>query len=187
MLPWTLTSGLTIVIPLFRTGNLVVIIPQSMKNEEAVLGKHKKWIYRNNKQIENAFKEALGNELNENMSLERFNLFVKEKVYEFSKNSPIKVNSITLKKMVSKWGSLSYKRNITINSHARYLPERLIEYIIYHETIHLLVKKHDNSFWKTVERKYSNYKEYEKDLFKYWFLLQQKLVSNRKANNMCHV
>jgi len=159
----------------FRTGKLTVVIPRNMKNEEDILEKHKMWIYRKNKHIKNALKEARGKELNENMSKERLKCFVRNKVSEFSEDINIKINSITLKKMVSKWGSLSARKNMTINSYTRYLPEKLIEYIIFHEMTHLLVKKHDNNFRKIVSGKYENYKEYEGDLFKYWFLLQHKL------------
>lgn len=74
--------------------------------------------------------------------------------------------------MISKWGSLSSKGNISINSYTRFLPEYLIEYIIYHEIIHFLERKHNSIFWKLIKNKYGNYKEYEKELYNYWFLIQ---------------
>ncbi|MCD6492562.1 MAG: M48 family metallopeptidase [Archaeoglobaceae archaeon] len=160
----------------FKTGNLILVLPEKMKDEKTVLEKHKAWIYRKSRQIERALREAHCKELNENMSMEKFKYFVRKKVAEFSKSIGVEVNNIMLRKMVSKWGSLSFRRNITINSYARYLPDRLIEYIIYHEIAHLLIKKHNNNFWKIIESKYANYKEYEKDLFKYWFLLQHKIL-----------
>jgi hypothetical protein len=75
--------------------------------------------------------------------------------------------------MVSKWASMSDRRNLTINSYVKYLPAKLIEYIIFHELSHLHAKKHDSYFWNIVKSKYKNHNQYEADLFQYWFLLQK--------------
>jgi len=156
----------------FRTGNLLVVLPRGVENEKHILEKHKKWIFKNYNEIDEAIKKAEYKELNRRISLEEFKEFVNEKVEKFSGELKAKVNKITIRKMISKWGSLSSKGNISINSYVRFLPEYLIEYIIYHEMIHFLERKHNAIFWKLIKNKYENYKEYKKELYSYWFLIQ---------------
>ena len=76
--------------------------------------------------------------------------------------------------MKTKWASCSKKRNLTINTLMKFLPDYLIEYIIFHEIAHLKERKHNENFWKIVSRKFKNYEEMEKELFIYWFLIWKK-------------
>jgi predicted metal-dependent hydrolase len=73
--------------------------------------------------------------------------------------------------MKTKWASCSTKKNLTINRLMRYLPEHLLEYIIFHEIVHLFEKQHNDRFWEIVAGEYPAYEEIEKDLFVYWFRL----------------
>ncbi|MBU4075475.1 MAG: M48 family metallopeptidase, partial [Euryarchaeota archaeon] len=75
----------------------------------------------------------------------------------------------------SKWGSCSPNKNLTINTLLKYLPENLIEYVIFHEMVHLIERKHNKLFWKFIAIKFDNYEEKEKELFEYWFLIQKKI------------
>lgn len=161
----------------FRTGNLLVVLPRGIKDEQHILEKHKKWIFKNYDEISKAIDKAKYKELIREINLAKLKEFVSEKVGKFSNELKVNVNKIILRKMISKWGSLSSKSNITINSYVRFLPEYLIEYIIYHEILHCLEKKHNTKFWKLIEDRFKNYKEYESDLFSYWFLIQRELMS----------
>ena len=53
---------------------------------------------------------------------------------------------ITLRDMQRKWGSCSSKDNITLNTALRFLPRRLVEYVVVHELVHLLVFNHGPEF-----------------------------------------
>lgn len=57
----------------------------------------------------------------------------------------------------------------------RFLPESFIEYVVFHETAHLLERKHNDKFWKLLESGYGDYGDKEKGLFAYWFLVQEQL------------
>ncbi|MBU3965756.1 MAG: M48 family metallopeptidase [Euryarchaeota archaeon] len=81
--------------------------------------------------------------------------------------------------MKSKWGSCSPKKNLTINTLLKYLPEEIIEYVIFHEMAHLIERKHNEKFWKIISNKFQNYEENEKELFEYWFLIRT-VVNNNK-------
>ena len=158
-----------------RTGQLVLILPKDTKNEQYILRKHKRWIFKKKEQIKKALENSSGKKLNRRIDRNKLKNFAKQKANLFSDRLDVEVNKIFVRRMKSKWASLSSKRNITINSYARFLPEKLIEYIIFHEVSHILVKKHNEKFWKLIEGRYANYEKYEDELFKYWFLLQEKM------------
>jgi len=42
--------------------------------------------------------------------------------------------------MKTKWASYSQKGNLTINALLKYLPERLVRYVVFHEMIHSIEK-----------------------------------------------
>jgi len=89
------------------------------------------------------------------------------------------INKIFFRMMKTKWASCSKKRNLTINKLMKYLPEKLLKYIVFHEIAHLKQKKHNDIFWEIISRKFNNYEDLEKELFIYWF----KLVSDDSSIN----
>lgn len=74
--------------------------------------------------------------------------------------------------MKTKWGSYSKKGNLTINTLLKYLPDKLIEYIIFHEMAHSIERKHNERFWNIINKKFKDYETKEKNLLVYWFLVQ---------------
>ncbi|MEM4886490.1 MAG: M48 family metallopeptidase, partial [Desulfurococcaceae archaeon] len=74
---------------------------------------------------------------------------------------------IVVRDMSRKWASLSERGMLTINKLARYLPDALVRYIIYHEICHLLEKKHNKRYWSCVEKTIPNYEELEYKLRAY--------------------
>lgn len=83
------------------------------------------------------------------------------------------VNNIYFRKMRTKWASCSPKRNLIINTVMKYLPEYLIEYVIFHEIAHIIEKRHNEKFWSIISKRFNNYRDLEKDLFGYWFLIHR--------------
>jgi len=159
----------------FKTGELLVVLPKKIKNEQEIINKHKKWIYDKYSKIEQFLSNIDNIRLNEKLLNGKFREYINKSVEKNSKILGVKVNKILIRKMRTKWGSMSSNRNMTINSHMRLLPKRLIDYIVYHELVHLIEKKHNDSFWNIIRKRYKNYSKYENELFKYWFLIQQKM------------
>ena len=77
------------------------------------------------------------------------------------------VNKVFVKAQKSKWGSCSGKRNINLNWHLIFLPPALIEYLIIHELMHLREMNHSPAYWNWVKRYYPAYKEAQKALHSY--------------------
>jgi predicted metal-dependent hydrolase len=56
------------------------------------------------------------------------------------------------------------------------LPNNIIEYIIYHEIAHSIERKHNEKFWKLINKKFPDYETKEKDLLTYWFTIQKTII-----------
>ncbi len=171
----------------FKTGNLVLILPKGNRNAEEIIRKHEKWIYNKSILIKKALKDSKDKKLNLEKRNGELKKVVNYLVGVFSKEFRGKINKIFIRKMKSKWGSLSAKRNITMNALVKYLPEWLIRYIVFHEIVHLIERKHNGKFWRIIEKRYKNYAKYELYLLKYWFVIQKKMeLGYGRTGSTCH-
>jgi len=153
----------------FKTGTLKLILPFG-RNPKNLIDKHRNWIIKKQKFINGCLKESRGKKIVNRTCIE-----FKDLVYNFSKNIStrleVEINKIFFRKMRTKWASCSAKRNLTINTLMKYLPKKLIEYIMYHEFTHLIEKRHNDRFWELISKRFKNYKDLERSLFTYWFFL----------------
>lgn len=159
----------------FKTGSLVLVLPKNSKNEDEIIDKHKDWIYKKNAIIKSALQDLKKKNLNMKRTDKDLRNILNCQIKNYSHSLRVHINKAFLRKMKSKWGSLSQRRNLTINTIVKYLPIWLIKYIVFHEMVHLLEKKHNERFWKIISNHYKNYQRYETYLLKYWFLIQKKL------------
>jgi hypothetical protein len=163
----------------FKTGKLLVVLPKDHKNYGDLIEKHKSWIFRRNSEIKAALEKAQKKKLDLKRTDEEFRKLIISIVEDISSDLKININNLYFRRMKSKWGSCSSKKNLTINTLLKYLPEEIIEYVIFHEMVHLIERKHNEKFWKIISNKFKNYGENEKELFEYWFLIQE-VVNNNK-------
>ena len=159
----------------FKTKELVLILPKNCRDPESIIEKHKAWIYNKMSLINDSMNEAKKKTLDLKRTDKEFRDMVKHYVENVSKGLDIQINNIFFRNMKSKWGSCSSKKNLTINTHLKYLPENLIEYVIYHEMIHLIERKHNNHFWNMISQKFPEYQKMEQELFSYSFSIQKVL------------
>jgi predicted metal-dependent hydrolase len=75
-------------------------------------------------------------------------------------------NQLKLKKMTSRWGSLSHKKNMNINWLLAFAPKDVLEYVVVHELCHLTHMNHSKRFWDLVEANFPSYKSTEQWLKK---------------------
>lgn len=157
----------------FKTGVLQVIVPREHIDVEELIDRHRNWIYRTATLIHDALSESHKRALHLARTDEQFRDLVSSYVNIFSEILRVYPNKITFRRMKSRWGSCSgYKRNITINTHLRYLPNHTIGYVVLHELTHLLEGRHNQGFWQKISRIYPDYKDVKKELLMYWYLLQ---------------
>ncbi len=158
----------------FKTGNLQVILPKNYKKEKELIKKHGEWIQKKQKAIQKALKQAKTKQLNQTRTIPQLKALVNQRVQQYQTELNTKINKTFYRKMKTKWASLSQKRNLTINTLAKHLPENLIAYIIYHELTHAKHgRKHNQNFWNQINQKHPNNQNLEKSLLTYWFLLQK--------------
>lgn len=159
----------------FKTGSLILILPKTYENPERLVKKHEKWIYRRASLIKNSIENSKQKKLN----LNRNDIELKDHIHflikEFSKELSVEPNNIHFRLMKTKWGSCTVKCNLSFNLLLKYLPENLINYIVYHELVHLIERNHNNMFWYIISKKFADYKILEEDLMNYWFLIQSEV------------
>lgn len=157
----------------FRTGTLLVVLPHG-QDEKRVMNKHRQWIDRKNQFIQDAITASASITL-ESRTREEFRILVLEIIRMYSHDLRQTPHRLFVRKMCTKWASCSKKGNLTINVLGRNLPDELVEYIVFHEMVHLTHPNHDAQFWKYIRKKFSNATEIERNLCTYWFQIQRTL------------
>ncbi len=79
-------------------------------------------------------------------------------VYGFS------YNKILIRDQKTRWGSCSWKKNLSFNYRIIFLPLKYVDYIITHELCHLQEFNHSSRFWELVEKTIPKYREIKKKL-----------------------
>ncbi len=113
-------------------------------------------------------------ELVSNRSTEDFREFVHKLVSDNEEELGVKAQRVGFRKMRTKWGSCSSRGNLNFNSHMSHLPDRIIEYIVFHEMVHLIELNHSQRFWNKIKRKFPEHKQYDSMLAVYWSLIQDQ-------------
>jgi predicted metal-dependent hydrolase len=167
----------------YKTGNLLLILPKDY-DKTAILDKHRRWIMHKEQIIKQALETAEERTLNLDRTDEELRQFVNSTIKKIEKETHININKVFFRRMRTKWGSYSSKSNLTINTLLKYLPEELIDYIIFHELAHSQERKHNERFWQIISRKFKDYQTKEKDLLVYWFLVQKMTQPTNKMTTV---
>jgi predicted metal-dependent hydrolase len=93
---------------------------------------------------------------------ERVNYFISK--YKFNFNPTI--NQISIKKMISKWGSCSIQHNLNFNLNLIEKRIEIIDYVVVHELTHTINFNHSKDFWNNVNKIIPNYLELKNELKK---------------------
>jgi predicted metal-dependent hydrolase len=155
-----------------KTGSLLLVLPKEYHDEPGLLEKHRRWVDNRTAQIQTALNESHRKKL-AGRTEQEFRKTTGALVDRYDVTG--RVNSIIYRRMKSKWASYSSHHNLTLNTLMRYLPNRLIEYIVFHELVHSKEKRHNAKFWALVEMKYKDHTRLEHELMVYWFLVQKKM------------
>ncbi len=162
-----------------KQGKLLLILPKQNKEPlEEIIHKKDKWIYnkivRYNKEYEELY------EVTKNLHLVQRTLpelkeLVNVYVEKYEKILNVKVNRLQYRDTVYKWGSCSYLRNITLSKNLRFIPDRLVEYIVYHELTHIIVLAHNDKFFEIIKKEFPNYTLCDEKLKHYNFLIENEM------------
>jgi len=155
----------------FLTGVLHLILPPGMKPEE-ILSKKEQWIRRKYQLIQNSLVKAKELPM-ENRSRNELKELVLAYVAEAERLFGVKVRKVRVRKMRTKWGSCSNRGTVTINVLARFLPDDLLKYLVFHEVNHMRHWRHDRFFWKSLRKVFGDVNKFEEQLTFYWFRLME--------------
>ncbi len=165
----------------FKSRDLVVILPRGYRKEKELLIRHQKWIFQKSAFIARVLKKSKELHLDFSTDLSEF----KEKssciIEEYAEELKVKIAKITFRKMKSKWGSCRGDGHITVNSLLRLLPEKLVRYILFHEVLHRVERRHNQKFYGIIKSKFGDIKAMEENLLAYWFLLEKHFFKGGEA------
>ncbi|MFB6144665.1 MAG: M48 family metallopeptidase [Candidatus Nanohaloarchaea archaeon] len=87
---------------------------------------------------------------------------IEKKISHYSGQISQDYDKIFIRDQQTKWGSCSTKGNLNFNWRLVLGPEKVLEYVVVHELVHLEIKSHNENFWKRVRELYPEYKEANK-------------------------
>lgn len=101
---------------------------------------------------------------------------VEHKIDLYNKHYRCDLNDIKIKKMKSRWGSCSRKKNLNFNAKLIYLPDDLIDYVIVHELCHLIEFNHSRSFWNLVAQTVPDHRKMRAELRKAGTAMRERML-----------
>ena len=160
----------------FKINRLQLILPLGYKDENMLIQKYRKWIYKKAILVDELTQVGEKLFLNHSINLARFKREVREMIRLYVEELHLRVPQVNFRKMRARWGSCDCRGTITINTYLRFLPELYIRYITYHEVVHLKYYLHGKRFNGVVKRKFPECKNIEKLLCVYGIMLRKHLV-----------
>ena len=73
-----------------------------------------------------------------------------------SRSHKLGYRNLKIRKLTSRWGSCSSKKDISLSFYLIQLPWELVDYVILHELAHTVIPNHSRRFWDFMERKQPN-------------------------------
>ena len=90
-----------------------------------------------------------------------------ERLASLASKHSFRYKSVRIKKLVSRWGSCSNDRVITLNYFLMQLPWHLIDYVLIHELVHTKHLNHSLDFWLEFDKVYPEAKITRRQLKEY--------------------
>ena len=87
--------------------------------------------------------------------------YIPKRVKYYAEKENFVYNKITIKNLVSRWGSCSTKGNLNFNCLLMLMPDYVSDYIVVHELCHLREMNHSEKFWAEVEKIMPDYQRAE--------------------------
>jgi predicted metal-dependent hydrolase len=90
----------------------------------------------------------------------------KRRVFDWAKKLDVKIHSIAVRPMRTKWASCSTAGNLNFNSELLSCDQEVADYVIVHELLHFFVPNH-GKLWKSLMRAHlGNYEQVQNRLQK---------------------
>ncbi len=122
----------------FRNGKLVVHIPKDYsksKRERTVKRLLEQWYH------------------------ERALVKLQEKTHRLARKVGVKPKSMTIKPYKGRWGGCNSKQELFFNWKIIIAPNRIVDYVVTHELVHLIHHDHSKSYWKRLKSVFPDYED----------------------------
>jgi len=159
-------------INIYHDGLVVITLPKNLLNisVQDLISQKSSWIFRK-------LDFLLSLQVNPDISVDSVEHFsskkleakdvISKRVDELASMYGFEFEKIRIKKLKTRWGSCSSKKNLNFNYKILFLPEDIRDYIIVHELCHLRQMNHSKKFWQEVENIIPDYKIKIETLKKY--------------------
>ena len=98
--------------------------------------------------------------------------YIVPRVDELAAEFGFDYNRVTIKNIVSRWGSCSTKKNLNFSLHLMRLEDRFIDYVILHELCHTVHMNHGAGFWRLLSEVCPGAREIDREMrpfsLRYW-------------------
>ena len=84
--------------------------------------------------------------------------------HDWASRLGVTVTRVQIRRMRSKWGSISSAGTLTLANDLTRLPRKLVDYILCHELLHLKVPNHNRDYHLFLSRHIPDWKEREQEL-----------------------
>ncbi len=151
-------------------GDVSVSVPRGIDVERAIdfVVDKEEWINKTLKKL-NRIKQK--NILNKKklISKESASHIIETRVKYLANSYDFKYEKISIKSQKTIWGSCTGKNNLNFNYKIASLPNDLMDYVIFHELTHTIVKNHSSKFWRMLDEYVKDSKALRKKLKNYHF------------------
>ena len=136
-----------------------------VEREHAWIEKQRrKWAERRDGQEGREGREGRDGESTAKAGIARARSELPRRLLELAAAHGLTVTRISIRNQKWRWGSCSRDGHICLNWRLVLLPERVRDYVLIHELMHLKRMDHSPRFWKLVERACPDYRELRRQL-----------------------
>ncbi|MBQ6220913.1 MAG: M48 family metallopeptidase [Methanosphaera sp.] len=139
----------------------------------------KKWFNRLEKKFEGSKEvyerdaQEIGLEL-EDRTTEELRTIIEKYVDKFTPQFG-RPKQIIIRPIFEVWGRCSSSKDkLSFNPVMKYLPENLIEFVVYHEMIHTYCLNHNPPFYREMAKRYPDWKDWDYNLDTYAYIITSK-------------
>ncbi len=145
---------------------IIIKVPMKYKKEnlEQIIIEKIDWIKKSLKKEEKRIESEKKYQKMTEEDILKLKKIIEYNVEKYTKKLEVYPSKITIKDMKSAWGSCSSKKNISFNVKLAIENQKIIEYVVLHELVHLKEMNHSKRFWNTVEKNMPEYKLIRKKL-----------------------
>jgi predicted metal-dependent hydrolase len=144
-----------------------VIVTPYFSNVGKFLEENRVKILKKKKQLSERLKKSREISLNFRTLDELVNV-INQKIKIYSYKLEVKHSGVLFRKMKRTMGSCKKNGMLTFNTRLKYMSEDIIDYIVFHELLHIKIKGgHNRAFRKKIKEQFPNYKILNEQISRY--------------------